>query len=151
MARRAIVAVFDTKNQAYDAGSAIQKLGEEKVSIRQAALVTKDSKGNVSVPETEGNGVPWGTLGGPAVGGLLGLIAGPAGAAAGALGGLLVGWTGDLVRLGLDEDYLNSVASEINPGDSALVAEVDERSTKPVDDVVARYGGRLYRSSDLWS
>ena len=150
MARKAIFAVFDTQNQAYDAAADIRKLGDEKVELKQAALVTKDSKGIVSVPETRGDDVPWGTLGGPVVGGLLGLIAGPAGAAAGAAGGLMMGSTGDLVRLGMNEDYLDVVSRELNPGDSALVGEIDEGSTEAVDAAVARHGGRVYRSN-LWN
>jgi uncharacterized membrane protein len=103
MARRAITAVFHDQNHAYDAASEIKKLESEGVRIRQAAVVTKDSKGNVRVPDTKGGEVLWGTLGGPIVGGLIGLIAGPAGAAIGAASGLFAGWTGDMVRLGMDE------------------------------------------------
>ena len=151
MARRAVTAVFGTQNQAYDAASEIKKLEKSKgVHVRQAAIVTKDSKGNVHVPDTKGDEVPWGTLGGPIVGGLIGLIAGPAGAAVGAAGGLFAGWTGDMVRLGMDEDVLRSVAAEVNPGDTAIVAELDEASTAPVDMIVASHDGRIYRT-DLWA
>jgi uncharacterized membrane protein len=148
MARRAVTAVFHNQNQAYDAASEIRNL--DGVRVRQAAIVTKDSKGNLRVPDTKGDEVPWGTLGGPIVGGLIGLIAGPAGAAIGAASGLFAGWTGDMVRLGMDEDVLRSVAAEVNPGDTAIVAEIEEGSTEPVDKIVARHEGRIYRT-DLWS
>jgi uncharacterized membrane protein len=150
MARRAVTAVFSSQNDAYDAAREIKNLDDKQVRIRQAALVTKDSKGNLRVPDTKGDEVPWGTLGGPIVGGLIGLIAGPAGAAVGAGTGLLAGWTGDLVHLGLDEDVVRSVGSEINPGDSALVAEIDEGSTEPLDRIVTSRGGRVYRT-DVWA
>jgi uncharacterized membrane protein len=150
MARRAVTAVFTNQNQAYDAASEIKKLEGEGVRISQAAVVTKDSKGNVRVPDTKGDEIPWGTLGGPIVGGLIGLIAGPAGAAIGAGTGLFAGWTGDMVRLGMDEDVVRSVAAEVNPGDTAIVAEIEEGSTEPVDRIVASHGGRIYRT-DLWS
>jgi uncharacterized membrane protein len=120
------------------------------VHVRQAAVVTKDSKGNLRVPDTKGDEVPWGTLGGPIVGGLIGLIAGPTGAAIGAGAGLLAGWTGDLVHLGMDEDTLDAVSREVNPGDSAIVAEIDEGSTEPVDNIVASHRGQIYRT-DVWS
>jgi uncharacterized membrane protein len=142
--------VFRTQNDAYDAVRDIDTLDKDAVRVRQGALVTKDLKGNVQVPETRGNGAPWGTVGGPIVGGLIGLIAGPTGAAVGAGAGLLAGWTGDMVHLGLDEDMVGSVAAEINPGDSALVAEIDEGSTEPLDGVVASHGGRIYRSN-VWT
>jgi uncharacterized membrane protein len=148
MARRAVTAVFHNQNEAYNAASEVKKL--DGVNVRQAAVVTKDNKGNVLVPDTQGDEVPWGTLGGPVVGGLIGLIAGPAGAAVGAASGLLAGWTGDMVRLGMDEDVLRSVSAEVNPGDTALVAELEEGSTEPVDRIVTNHGGRIFRT-DLWS
>jgi uncharacterized membrane protein len=150
MARRAVTAVFKNQNDAYDAAREIERLDDDVVRVKQAALVTKDSKGNLRVPDTKGDQVPWGTLGGPVVGGLLGLIAGPAGAAAGAGAGLLAGWTGDMVKLGMDEDVIQSVGSEVNPGDSAIVAEIEEGSTQPVDEIVTSRGGRIYRT-DVWS
>jgi uncharacterized membrane protein len=55
-----------------------------------------------------------------------------------------------MVRLGMDEDVVRSVAAEVNPGDTAIVAEIEEGSTEPVDRVVTRHGGRIYRT-DLWS
>jgi uncharacterized membrane protein len=62
----------------------------------------------------------------------------------------LAGWTGDLVHLGLDEDVVRSVGSAINPGDSAIVAEIDEGSTEALDRIVASRGGRIYRT-DVWA
>jgi uncharacterized membrane protein len=152
MTRRAVTAVFKTQNEAYEAASDIEKLDKDKdeVRVRQGSLVTKDLKGNVSVLDTKGNDVPWGTIGGPIVGGLIGLIGGPATAAVGAGAGLLTGWTGDLVHLGMDEDMVRSVSAEVNPGDSALIAEIDEGSTRPIDEIVARHHGRIYRT-DVWA
>jgi uncharacterized membrane protein len=150
MARRAVTAVFHDQNDAYDVAREIKNLKNDQVKVKQAALVTKDSKGNLRVPDTKGDEVPWGTIGGPIVGGLIGLIAGPAGAAIGAGAGLAAGWTGDLVRLGMDEDTVNAIGSEINPGDSAIVAEIDEGSTEPIDSIVANHGGVIYRTS-VWS
>jgi uncharacterized membrane protein len=142
--------VFGNQNQAYDAANEIKKLESAGVRVDQAAIVTKDSKGNVRVPDTKGDEIPWGTLGGPIVGGLIGLIAGPTGAAVGAASGLFAGWTADLVRLGMDEEVVRSVAAEVNPGETAIVAEIEEGSTEPVDTIVTSHGGRIYRT-DLWS
>lgn len=153
MARKAVVAVFKTQNDAYDAAEEMKKLDEQdgqKFHVRQAALISKDLKGNVSAPETKGNDVPWGTIGGPIVGGLLGLIGGPAGAAIGGATGLFMGWGADMMHLGMDEDYVQSVSSEVDPGDSAIVAEIDEGSTEPLDKLVTSHHGRILRS-EVWS
>jgi len=59
---------------------------------------------------------------------------------------LTVGVSSDLINWGLNEEYLDSVSSQLLPGKSALVIEVDEGSTAPVDAAVARYGGIVYRT-----
>ena len=43
MADRALVAVFDTENQAYDAAKELQDLSErEVITVKHGAIVTKD-------------------------------------------------------------------------------------------------------------
>ena len=44
--------------------------------VKQGAIVTKDAKGNASVADSESFGAPWGLVGGPIVGGLVGLLGG---------------------------------------------------------------------------
>lgn len=147
MARRAIAALFPTTNQAYDAATSIKSLADEgKLEVKGAAIVAKDSKGNVSALDRDDSRWPWGIIGGPIVGGLIGLLAGPVGAVAGALVGGVIGWTADLVSIGLDDDFLSSVTAALEPGMTALVAEIDEGSTEAVDRAVAMNGGRIYRT-----
>ena len=38
---------------------------------------------------------------------------------------------------GLDSDFVESVTSEMRPGTTAIIVEADEKSTRPVDDIVA--------------
>jgi uncharacterized membrane protein len=160
MADRAVVAVFDTQNQAYDAAADLQQLNDTSViDIKRGTIVTKDAKGNLSVPDSRNVGVPWGLLGGTLIGGLLGLMLGPAGAAAGAAAGAtatgaavgattgaVTGATADLMGLGLDEVFVDEVSAEMDPGKSALIVEVNEGSTEPIDQAVARHHGQVHRS-----
>jgi uncharacterized membrane protein len=46
---------------------------------------------------------------------------------------------------GLDSDFVNSVTTEMRPGTTALIVEAEEKSTRPVDDIVAFRGGHVYR------
>ena len=98
-------------------------------------------------------------LGGGLIGGLLGAMLGPIGVAAGAaasaaaagaaVGAVTAGSVGavaDLTEFGLSEDFIDDVTSQLYPGDTALIVEVDEGSTEPTDRIVSRYGGRIYRS-----
>jgi len=160
MANRVIVAVFGTENQAYDAAARMQRLDEDgTIKLKRGAIATKDAKGNLTIPDSKHVGSAWGLLGGGLIGGLLGAMLGPVGAAAGAAAsaaaaGAAVGATtggalgavGDLTEFGLNEDFIDDVTTQLNPGDTALIVEVDEGSTEPTDRVVSQYGGRIYRS-----
>jgi len=160
MADRVIVAVFASQNQAYDAASYVQNLDKDGIiQLKRGAIASKDDKGNLTIPDTKGVGTAWGLLGGGLIGGLLGAMLGPLGVAAGAAasaaatgavlgaasGGIL-GGTVDLGEFGLSEDFIDDVSNQLNPGETALIAEVDEDSTESIDRIVALHGGRVYRS-----
>ena len=160
MANRVIVAVFDTQNQAYDAAARMQRLDNDGIiKLKRGTIATKDAKGNLTIPDSKHVGSAWGLLGGGLIGGLLGAMLGPvgvaagaaasaaaAGAAVGATTGGALGAVGDLTVLGLNEDFIDDVTTQLNPGDTALIVEVDEGSTEPTDRAVSAYGGRIYRS-----
>ena len=160
MANRVIVAVFGTQNQAYDAAARMQRLDEDGIiKVKRGAIATKDAKGNLTIPDSKHVGSAWGLLGGGLIGGLLGAMLGPVGvaagaaasaavatAAAGAVGGSAVGAVIDLTELGLREDFIDDVSTQLYPGETALIVEVEEGSTEPTDRAVSQYGGRIYRS-----
>jgi uncharacterized membrane protein len=159
MADRVIVGAFDTQNQAYDTARALQQLSDAgEITLRRAAIVSKDDKGNLSIPDTRNVGRAWGLLGGGIIGGLLGALLGPVGVAAGAAGaaaavgaavgattGASLGATADLVDFGLSAGFVEEVSYNLKPGHSALIAEIEEGSTEPVDTAVTGNGGRIYR------
>ena len=62
------------------------------------------------------------------------------------MGGTL-GFSGDLISRGLNEDYLDMVHTRMLPGTTAMVAEVEEGSTEPVDAAVMRHGGFVNRTT----
>ncbi len=160
MADRVIVAVFSTQNEAYDAAARMQRLDDDGIiKVKRGAIATKDAKGNLTIPDSKNVGSAWGLLGGGLIGGLLGAMLGPVGVAAGAAAGAaatgaavgavtggMVGSVADLTEFGLNEDFVDDVTTQLYPGDTALIVEVDEGSTEPTDRVVSQYGGRIYRS-----
>src|SRR6266511_1992575 len=120
MADRVIVAVFASQNQAYDAARYVQNLDKDGIiQLKRGAIASKDAKGNLTIPDTKGVGA--------------------------ASGGIL-GGTVDLGEFGLSEDFIDDVSNQLNPGETALIAEVDEDSTESIDRIVALHGGRVYRS-----
>jgi uncharacterized membrane protein len=160
MARDVIVATFGTRNQAYEAAKEIDNLGNSVIRVESGAIVEKDLLGNVTWLDEKGLAKPWGGIGGATggalLGALVGTLAGPVGtmtgaqvgAAAAATGGLLggtVGATADIADTGLKEDYIAAVSGRLLPGHAAVVAEVEEFSTQPVDEAVWRHGGVIFR------
>ena len=149
MADTIIVATFDNTNAAYDAASALKKLTDQKVidfKAKAGVMIKKDDLGNVSLLESKERPL-FGTAVGTATGALIGLIGGAPGAALGAALGATVGVGGDAVMAGLDSDFVDSVTSEMRPGMTAIIVEADEKSTRPVDDIVAQGGGHVRRQA----
>jgi uncharacterized membrane protein len=158
MASHIVVATFDNQNQAYEAASDIDRVNGHTVDVKSGAILEKDQLGNVTTLDTRNLGSAWvlaGTVGGALLGILIGALAGPAGAAAAAVGsgpaagGLLggaVGATADVAEWGLKQSTIDDISARLLPGKTALVMEVEEGSTEPLDAVVARQGGILHRS-----
>jgi len=145
MTDRVIVATFSDANSAYDAASALKKLkddGSTDIKVKTGVMLQKDDRGNVRLLEEKDRPL-WGTGVGTLSGALIGLIGGASGAALGATAGL----TGDAVMASLDSDFVDSVTNEMKPGMTAIVVEADEKSTRPVDDIVALKGGHVYRQA----
>jgi uncharacterized membrane protein len=77
----------------------------------------------------------------------IGTATGAPGAAVGAALGAITGVGGDAVMAGLDSDFVDSVTSEMHPGMTAIIVEAEEKSTRPVDEVVAKNGGNIRRQA----
>src|SRR4030095_14901805 len=144
-----IVATFDNTNAAYDAASALKKLKDQKVidfKPKAGVMVKKDDLGNISVLESKHRPL-FGTAVGTAVGALIGLIGGAPGAALGAALGATTGVGSDTVMAALDSDFVDAVKSEMRTGRTVIIVEADDKSTRPVDDIVALGGGHVRRQA----
>jgi len=149
MSDKIIVATFDDTNAAYDAAAALKALKDKGVvdfKPKAGVMVKKDDKGNVALLESKDRPL-WGTGIGTVAGALVGLIGGAPGAALGAALGATSGVTGDAVMASLDDDFVDSVTREMRPGKTALIVEADEKSTRPVDEIVKLGGGHVYRQA----
>ena len=151
-----ITAVFDSEDKASDALHALWRLDAEgDITMHGAAVVRRDSLGYMQVA-TKHDDPGLRTAIGIGAGALIGaLVAGPAGAAAGAkvgasagvgaaMGGA-VGLTADAVKSGEHEEAGYETALVMSPGQSAVIAEVSEDWTTPVDSAMKRLGGKVYR------
>lgn len=146
MSTSVIAAIFPDRDRAYEAAHELKQLEKKDVgfSANAGAMVGKDSKGNASLLDEKDRPL-WGTATGTVIGGLVGLIGGPGGAVAGAALGGLTGMAGDAAGADIDADFVDTVTSDLNPGDTAVLVEAEEGSRSYVDDIVAKNGGRVHR------
>ncbi len=83
------------------------------------------------------------------MGGLIGLLGGPVGAAVGAASGLALGALYDVDNARVGEGFLDDVSKSLTPNKVAVVAEVEEEWTTPVDTRMEALGGTVLRRA-LW-
>jgi uncharacterized membrane protein len=142
---RMLVVVFDTEPKAYEGKKALYQLDEEgSISVYADAVIVKNSDGSSTVKQSNDQG-PLGTLVGTSLGSLIGLFGGPVGLAIGASVGLLGGGLADLDNARIGSDFIDDVSKELKPGKFAVVAEIQEEWTTPVDLRMESIGGKVFR------
>lgn len=140
-----VVVAFGDEKQAYQGVRALEDLHVQGIiSLYGYAVVQRSADGSVSVKDSASEG-PVGTGVGALVGALMGLFAGPGGAAVGMSIGTAVGASRDLFSLGLSSDFIDSVAEQLPPGATALVAEISEDWLAPLDTRMEAVGGIVLR------
>ena len=146
---RMLVVIFDDETKAYEGKSALRQLEiEGNITINRAAVVAKHADGTTGVKQYD-DVSPTGTLVGTSVGGLIGLLGGPVGLAVGTATGLTLGVIADAGNARVGENYVEEVSRALTPGKVAVVAEIEEGWTTPVDTRMAALGGTVIRRSLL--
>jgi uncharacterized membrane protein len=142
---RMLVVVFDNESKAYEGKKALLQLDYEgSISVYAYAVLAKHADGTATVKQGDDSG-PLGALVGTAWGSLLGLLGGPIGLAVGATVGLTTGGIFDLNDARIGQDYVEDVTKVLLPNRVAVVAEIDEEWTTPVDTRMEAIGGTVFR------
>ena len=140
-----LVIVFDTEAQAYEGSKALLELqSDNSISLYSKAIVARDSNGKVMVKQQSEIG-PLGTAVGLMIGSLVGMSGGPVGLAIGAGVGTLGGLVYDLSVHEASKDFLIEAEKFLQIGKAAVVAEVFEERTLPIDTRMASLGGVIFR------
>jgi uncharacterized membrane protein len=140
-----LVVVFDSELKAQAASTALEALGEaDTIGVNAGAIVTKGPSGAITVSRSH-RPAPEGTLGATALGTIIGILAGGVGLAIGAATGLVMGATADVWDMKVERDFLADVERALEPGKSAVVAQIYEESTGPVNERMAALGGVVFR------
>ena len=141
-----VVIVFPGKSQAYQGTRALKELhAEGSLTLYGMAVLSRDAQGSLSVKEAADAG-PLGMAVGTLVGGLVGVIGGPAGVLAGAARGTVIGSFVDLFNYGVGADFVSQVTTELKLGQTAVVAEIAEYWTTPLDARVQSLNGTVLRT-----
>ena len=142
---RMLVVVFNNEASAYEGKKALLQLDDEgSISVYAYAVVAKQADGTTTVKQGDDMG-PLGTLLGTSFGSLIGLLGGPVGLAVGAASGFVVGAAADLDNARIGDDFIEDVNKVLIPTKVAVVAEVEEDWTTPVDTRMEAAGGTVFR------
>ncbi len=157
--RNFITVVFDHKTKAYEALHALWQLdASAEITVHGTAVVHRNVFGGFHV-DTKETHPAMATALGVGIGALLGALAGPAGVAIGVAAGAgigaatggAIGIAADLQRLETRDAAELGARAVIHTGQTAIIADVSEDWTSPIDALAKRLGGQAYRcaKSDL--
>lgn len=142
---RILVVVFNNEGKAYEGSRALQDLHDEgSINLYAKAVLVRSTDGKVTVKQ-QGDMGSVGTAVGLLAGILVGLFGGPVGIAAGAGAGTFAGLVYDLAKVGVGHDFLDEIGRSLVGGEAAVVAEVQEDWTLPVDSRMQPLGGVVLR------
>jgi len=141
-----LVVVFDDEKKAHEGSRALRQLDSDgSITVHAEAVIAKNSDGTVTV-ETESGHFPIRAVSGTAIGSLVGLLGGPVGLGIGAVLGTVAGGMGEVYAAGVEDDFLEDVASKLTDGKYAVVADVSEEWVSPVDSRMEELGGTVFRT-----
>lgn len=140
-----LVAVFDTEANAFEGLSALKDLHRDgDITLYASAVIVKDTTGKIGLRQAADDG-PVGTALGLLTGAVIGILGGPAGLAIGATIGGFTGFLFDLDKSGINATFLDEVSKALTAGKAAVLAEVEESWTTPVDARMHAHGGIVFR------
>lgn len=140
-----IIIPFANETTAYKGVQLLKNLDRAgDISLYGYSVLSKSVDGSLTVSDEAGK-EPLGLALGALTGGLIGLFGGPAGWALGVASGALVGSVADVAVAGAPLRFAERVAHDVEPGHVAIVAEIDEAWTIPLDSQLAELGATAIR------
>jgi uncharacterized membrane protein len=149
-----VVVRFAERSKAYEALSVLKRLGDAgELDVRSAVVLERSADGKYSIPEGADNEAGFFMASGGLIGMLVGVLAGPLGVLLGGSLGALTGGSVEVGRAGDQDVALEGISKQIEPGSTALVAEVTEYATTLLDTAMDGVGGTASRrpASDVYA
>jgi uncharacterized membrane protein len=143
-----ILVSFAEDSPAYEAFTNLKELdGQGQVSVAGAAIVQRGEDGGIVVKDSVDSEQFAGTATGGLIGLLVGILGGPFGVLIGGATGLLIGSLYDMDDADRTESVLAEFSSAIRPGQTVVLAEVEEQSNDALNQAMASLGGIVVRRS----
>ncbi len=140
-----LIAVFETEAKAYEGLSALKGLHKNgDITLYASAVIAKDLNGQIQVKQNADQG-PIGTGVGLLTGSLIGLLGGPVGLAIGAFTGTMAGMIYDVNADDVNTTFAEDVSDALGNGKTAVICEIDETWTVPVDTKLEALDGVVFR------
>ena len=149
MMNKMIVAVFGNETDVYNGLTGLEGLHVQgAITLYKQIVIEKDDAGEVLVKDVDSSG-PIGTALGITLGSMVGLLGGPAAAIVAASGASIAGMTYDIQNAGVDAEFIDDVAEALVPGTFAILADIEEEWTTPLDTQMTESNGVVFRKSRL--
>lgn len=144
-----IVAAFNDESKANQVMADLKKLQEQDVILLvNAAVMTKDAAGKVSIRETQDVSSGKGALFGAVAGGLVGLLGGPLGVIIGAAAGAATGGVAaNKIDMGFPDDMLAELQDTLKPNSSAILALIQHQWVDRLMEELEKAGATLFRQT----
>jgi uncharacterized membrane protein len=143
-----IVVSFAEDSSAYEAFTNLKELGGQgQVTIKDAAIAQRGEDGRVTIKDEVGGGGFSGTTTGGLIGLLVGILGGPFGILIGGATGLLIGSLYDAEDADDSHSALAEISTAVRPGQTVVLADVEEQSPEVIDEAMASLGGTVLRRS----
>jgi uncharacterized membrane protein len=145
-----IIAVsFHDSSRAYEAVTKLKELDQQgQIAVYEARVVERAANGQlIDKDSVRGSGDETGiaTASGGLIGLLIGVLAGPVGMLLGGSMGLMTGAIIDFDTEDRDDSVLSSFVRHVRPGETAVLAHLNEQSDEVVDNAMRDMGGGVLR------
>ena len=140
-----LVVVFDNEPKASEGLNALRELDRNgDITLYANAVISKDATGKWRISHAADEGAI-GTATGLLTGSVIGLLGGPIGLVIGAGMGMFAGMAFDVSRDDINIAFVDETSNALANGKTAIIAEIDETWTVPLDTKFQPLGGIVFR------
>ena len=116
------------------------------INIYESLTIRKEANGGFDVLKDGTADGGWKTVGGAALGSLIGIIGGPLGMLLGGLTGTVIGAAADTEEYAVSTDFIDRVKDDLKSGEIAIITVLEEASPDFVDTALKPIEGRSFRT-----